>query len=152
MNKHHNDLIAIKTKHKKRAKFIAHNFAQDTYDLNEAGEKILVDDPSAVGALERAYYKLCTSDLPCVWITLTADEASGFPRNFDLNENTVCTLAAIHRTDGCYGYSIGKCDVYFLDTREREREATKKAIDLAFGLATNSSQNSAYSDLYKVRN
>jgi len=152
MNKHNNNLIAIKTKHKKRAKLLAQKFAQDTYDFNQAGDKILIDDPAAVRALERAYYKLCTSVLPCVWITLTADEARGFPRNFDLNENTVCTLAAIHCADGCYGYSIGKCDVYFLDAREREREATKKAIDLAFGLATNSSQNSAYSDLCKVRN
>lgn len=140
MSKHHNNLIAIKTKQKKRAKFIAHNFAQDTYDLNEAGEKILVDDPAAVAALERAYYRLCTSAFPCVWITLTTDEATGFPRNYDLNENTVCTLAAIHCSDGCYGYSIGKCDVDFLDVKERERVATKKAIDLAFDLAVASPQ------------
>ena len=152
MNKHLSNLIAIKTKHKKRAKLLAKKFAQDTYDFNQAGDKILIDQPAAVSALERAYYKLCTSDLPCVWIVLTADEASEFPRNFDLNDKTVCVLAAVHCADGCYGYSIGRCDVNFIDTREREREATKKAIDLAFGLATNSSQNSAYSDLCNVRN
>ena len=140
MSKRNNTLIAIKTKQKKRAKFIAHNFAQDTYDLNEAGEKILVDDPAAVAALECAYFKLCTSDLPCIWITLTSDEASGFPRNFDLNDKAVCVLAAVHCVDGCYGYSIGKCDVDFLDVKERERVATKKAIDLAFDLAVASPQ------------
>ena len=135
MSKRNNTLIAIKTKQKKRAKFIAHNFAQDTYDLNEAGEKILVDDPAAVAALERAYFKLCTSDLPCIWITLTADEASGFPRNFDLNDKAVCVLAAVHCVDGCYGYSIGRCDADFVDEEKRELAASKMAIALAFGLA-----------------
>ena len=135
MKKHHNNLIAVKTKHQQRAKVLAQKFAQGTYDFNQAGEKILIDDPAALGALERAYYKLCTSDLPCVWIKLTAEEACGFPRNFDLNDKTVCVLAAVHCADGCYGYSIGRCDVYFLDEEKREVEASKMAIDLAFGLA-----------------
>jgi len=43
MNKPSHNLIAIKTKKKRRAKFIARNFAQDTYDFNSAGEKILID-------------------------------------------------------------------------------------------------------------
>ena len=141
MNKHHNNLIAIKTKHKKRAKLLAKKFAQNTYDFNQAGDKILIDDPAALSALERAYYKLCTSDLPCVWITLTADEASGFPRNFDVNDKTVCVLAAVHCTDGCYGYSIGKCDVCFIDEEGREREAGKMAINLAFDLALDRRRN-----------
>ena len=152
MNKHNNNLIAIKTKQKKRAKLLAQKFAQDTYDFNEAGEKILVDDPAGVSALKRAYYRLCTSDLPCVWIRLTDEEARAFPRNNDLNENSVCILAAIHCSDGCYGYSIGKCNVDFLDAKERERVATKKAIDLAFGLAISSSQNSTHAGSCKVRN
>jgi hypothetical protein len=75
MNKPLHNLIAIKTKKKRRAKFIAHNFAHDTYDFNSAGEKILVDHPAGIGALKRAYYQLCTSDLPCVWIRLTDEEA-----------------------------------------------------------------------------
>lgn len=140
MSKHHNNVIAIKTKHKKRAKLLAKKFAQDTYDFNQAGDKILIDDPAALSALERAYYKLCTSDLPCVWVTLTADEAIEFPRNFDLNDKTVCVLAAVHCADGCYGYSIGKCDVDFLDEEGREREAGKMAINLAFDLAISTSK------------
>ena len=140
MNTHHNNLIAIKTKHKKRAKLLANKFARDTFDFNEHGERILIDHPAAVSALKRAYYKLCTSDLPCVWITLTADEASGFPRNFDLNDRTVCVLVAVHCLDGCYGYTIGKCDVDFLDEDGRELEASKMAIHLAFDLAITSSK------------
>ena len=135
MNKHYNDLIAIKTKHKKRAKLLTKKFARDSYDFNAIGEKILIDHPAAVSALERAYYKLCTSDLPCVWIKLTSEEAGGFPRNFDLNDRTVCVLVAVHCADGCYGYTIGKCDVDFLDEKGRELEASKMAIDLAFELA-----------------
>ena len=135
MNKPLHNLIAIKTKKKRRAKFIANNFAQDTYDFNEAGEKILIDHPSGVGALKRAYYQLCTSDLPCVWIRLSDEEARAFPRNYDLKENTVCMLAAVHCVDGCYGYTIGKCDADFLDETGREREAVKLAIELAFELA-----------------
>ena len=135
MNKHLNNLIAIKTKHKKRAKLLAKKFALDTFDFNEDGEKILIDHPTAVSALKRAYYKLCTSNFPCVWIRLTDAEARAFPRNYDLKENTVCILAAVHCKDGCYGYTIGKCDVDFLDDKGREREAVKLAIDLAFKLA-----------------
>lgn len=135
MKKHQNNLIAIKTKQKKRAKLLAHKFARDTYDFNEVGEKILIDHPAALGALERAYYKLCTSELPCVWIKLTAEEANCFPRNFDLTDDSVCVLAAIHCLNGCYGYSIGKCDIDFLDEKGREREAGKMAINLAFDVA-----------------
>ena len=141
MKKPLHNLIAIKTKKKRRAKFIAHNFAQGTYDFNSAGEKILVDHPAGIGALKRAYYRLCTSDLPCVWIRLTDEEARAFPRNYDLKENTVCMLAAVHCVDGCYGYSIGKCDIDFLDEAGREREAVKLAIDLAFELAINDRAN-----------
>lgn len=57
MNKPLHNLIAIKTNHKKRAKLLAHKFARDTYDFNEAGEKILIDHPAAVNALESAYYR-----------------------------------------------------------------------------------------------
>lgn len=137
MNKHYNDLIAMLANHEKRAKSLANKFARDTYDLNEDGDKILIDHPAAVGALERAYYKLYNSILSCVWIKLTPEEASGFPRNYDLTDDTVCVLAAVHCVDGCYGYSIGKCDVDFLDEEGREREAGRMAIDLAFELATN---------------
>jgi hypothetical protein len=137
MNKHYNDLIAIMANHEKRAKSLAHKFARDTYDFNEVGEKILIDHPAAVGALERAYYKLYNSVLSCVRITLTAKEARAFPRNYDVNADTVCVLAAVHCEDGCYGYTIGKCDVDFLDEEGRELEASKMAIDLAFELAAN---------------
>ena len=64
MNKHHNNLIAIKTKQKKRAKLLANKFARDTFDFNEDGEKILIDHPAAVSALKRAYYKLSAGALP----------------------------------------------------------------------------------------
>lgn len=135
MKKPRNNLIAIKTKQKERATLLAHKFACDTYDFNAKGEKILIDQPAALNALKRAYYKLCTSPLPCVWIKLTAEEARGFPRNHDLNHDSVCVLAAIHCADGCYGYSIGKCDSHFLNEVDREREAGKMAVDLAFDVA-----------------
>ena len=135
MNKPSHNLIAIKTKKKRRAKFIANNFARDTYGSNSSGEKIRIDQPAGVGALKRAYYQLCTSDLPCVWIRLTRKEARAFPQNHDLNENAVCILAAVHCADGCYGYTIGKCDVDFIGETGREREAVKLAIELAFELA-----------------
>ena len=135
MNKHYNDLIAMLANHEKRAKSLANKFARNTYDLKEDGDKILIDHPAAVGALERAYYKLYNSVLSCVWVKLTREEASGFPRNYDLTDGTVCVLAAVHCEDGCYGYTIGKCYVDFLDEKGRELEASKMAIDLAFELA-----------------
>ena len=137
MNKHYNDLIAMLANHEKRAKSLVNKFARDTYDLNENGDKILIDHPAAVGALERAYYKLYNSVLSCVWVKLTREEAGGFPRNFDLNDRTVCVLVAVHCVDGRYGYTIGKCDVDSLDEDGRELEASKMAIDLAFALALN---------------
>ena len=140
MNKHYNDLIAIMVNHEKRAKSLTHKFARDTYDFNEVGEKILIDHPAAVGALERAYYKLYNSVRSCVWVKLTPEEASGFPRNYNLSDATVCVLAAVHCEDGCYGYTIGKCDVDCLDEDGREIEASKMALDLAFDLAVASTQ------------
>ena len=91
-----------------------------------------------MGALERAYYKLYNSVRSCVWVKLTPEEASGFPRNYNLSDATVCVLAAVHCEDGCYGYSIGKCDVDCLDEDGREIEASNMALDLAFDLALNS--------------
>lgn len=135
MNKHAHNLIAIKTKDKKHAKLIAHAFARKTYDLNGAGDKILIDNPEGINALERAFYLLCTSDLPCILIKLSDSEARAFPRNHDLKENTVCILAAIHCSDGCYGYSIGRCSSTFILDKERETAAGIMAIEKAFDLA-----------------
>lgn len=108
-----------------------------TNDFNEVGEKILIDHPATVDALERAYYKLYNSVLSCVCITLTTKEARAFPRNYDVNADTVCVLAAVHCEDGCYGYTIGKCDVDCLDDKALEHEAGKLAISLALELAVN---------------
>ena len=71
-----------------------------------------------------------------MWIRLTRKEARAFPQNHDLNENAVCILAAVHSADGCYGYTIGKCDKDFLEKTDREREAVKLAIDLAVECVT----------------
>ncbi len=47
----------------------------------------------------------------------------------------MCVLVAVHYVDGCYEYTIGKCDVDFLEEDGRELEASKMAIDLACELA-----------------